>query len=286
MGTTLIIKGADFSSVAIGHVDIPKEISEEAKKWITASGNSTMSSEQKMAVDEFINATSELKGKIYKMYIPMIANNISNSLVNYVTLTNDTPEGFGDCVEYSDGGIKSKCSSSVIKRITMDEQVASNNLSIFVCHTKDIEPIQSGSIIFPIVGFGTTTTGRAIYYAIQTASVFKPMFDINNKIAGNTAYHTADNSAKRLSRGVRGVIAGETSYTSLCNDGNFKTMSYPDGITHKSYDTLSVMTSPNMAAFSSNSTPYGMVVIGKQMTNEEANILKMATESLMNAFVE
>lgn len=286
MGKALVIQGANFSSVAIGHVDIPRELSEEAKRWIAASGNTSMSDVQKFAVDTFITETASLKSKIHKLYLPMLANGVNKSLVNYATLADDAPRGIFDYLDYESGGICSKGTSYLdFKTITMNAGVWSNDLSIFVCHTKDLAPIASGTSDMPVVGLGTAATDRAIYFSRQYTSRFAFCADIDRTVQLDITKFINDTSAVFLAKGVRGVIFGEASYTGMKNDGTFGAMEYPTGVTHKAHTRLCLMSTGALSGFCESNVPYGMIFVGKQMTKQEATILKTATEALMNAFV-
>ena len=85
----LVLKGADFSANNIGKIDLPRELSDFTKAALSASGNTSLSDEQKLALDNFfinIGAVSNtgIWRKIKVLFLPILAADKERAFTNYV----------------------------------------------------------------------------------------------------------------------------------------------------------------------------------------------------------
>lgn len=89
----LVLKNADFSANNIGRVQVTTELSEYTKAAIAASGNASLTLEQKSAVNNFFETigagSSESNTIISRMrfiYLPIVAGELSKAMLNYATI--------------------------------------------------------------------------------------------------------------------------------------------------------------------------------------------------------
>ena len=84
----LVLKGADFSADNLGKVQVTTELHPFTKSAIQASGNTTLTSEQKSALDALflamgVDGSNNVMSKIHRLYLPIIAGDVSHALINY-----------------------------------------------------------------------------------------------------------------------------------------------------------------------------------------------------------
>lgn len=286
MGKALIIKGADFSAVSVEKIEIERELSGLASAWIAASGNVSMSNEQKFAVDDFVLATSKFLVKFKKIYLSFLSEGLANSLINYgdIKLNNDAPFNFSTFVGYKNKGIYSKGGSSS-DRISIEiEELSSNNLSLFTLNTEELTPISSGSTVeLPAIGIGTSANDRAAFNSTQTAAAYRINAIINGYLR-DTSYNINDTTDGRLGIALRGVVFGQTSAKGLLSDGSTIEVVYPADLTHNSHTELSILGNRALTTLSASELSIGAMFVGEALTDNETVILKNAIEKLFSFF--
>lgn len=86
----IVLKGADFSANNIGKVQVTTELHPYTKAAIDASGNTSLTGEQKSALNGLflamgVDGSNTVMSKIRKLYLPIICGDVSKALVNYTT---------------------------------------------------------------------------------------------------------------------------------------------------------------------------------------------------------
>lgn len=86
----LVLKGADFSADNLGKVQVTTELHPFTKSAIQASGNTTLTSEQKSALDALflamgVDGSNDVMSKMRYMYLPILCNDVTKALVNYAS---------------------------------------------------------------------------------------------------------------------------------------------------------------------------------------------------------
>lgn len=86
----IVLKGADFSANNIGQVRVNTELNSYTKKAIEASGNTNLTMQQQFALDDLfiamgVDGSNDVMSKIRRLYLPIIAGDVSKALVNYNT---------------------------------------------------------------------------------------------------------------------------------------------------------------------------------------------------------
>ena len=86
----LVLNGADFSENNLGQVEVTTILDDFTKAAISASGNNSMTEIQKSALNTFFKkigafgSGSQIFSKMRYLYLPLIASDLSHSMVNYV----------------------------------------------------------------------------------------------------------------------------------------------------------------------------------------------------------
>lgn len=86
----LVLKGADFSADNLGKVQVTTELHPFTKSAIQASGNTTLTNEQKSALDALflamgVDGSNNVMSKMRYMYLPILCNDVTKALVNYAS---------------------------------------------------------------------------------------------------------------------------------------------------------------------------------------------------------
>lgn len=280
MGKTLSINSANFSSVSIGKVDIPRELLEMTKAWIGASGNTNLTINQKNVLDEFVG--NIVDGGIYnlleKIYLPMLASDVSKSLVNYKVLSVDgSMSVFNNDVELNTHGLqKASGGTFQINAFDSDYTISSDDFSLFVFTNKTVS---DSNTQLNSVSIGASNSGEGIYYLglLQPASMANSL-----TIEGNTSF-IYDNKEGYGEPNMRGGIGNGTTLSLINCDGSFTSVNYPDSYTQTDYQGLRVLAGGAPYIMQPNGTPIGAIFIGRAMTAAQAEILQNAIKALFEA---
>lgn len=86
----IVLKNADFSDNNIGKVETEVVLNAYTQAAIIASGNTSLTKIQKSALNSLflamgVDGSNNVMSKLRKLYLPMIASDVSNALVNYAT---------------------------------------------------------------------------------------------------------------------------------------------------------------------------------------------------------
>lgn len=287
MGKTIVITGADFSDVSIGHVDLPRELSGDALAWIEASGNSSMTDNQKCAIDDFISETSSVRSKLKVLYIPLIASGLTKAFINYATVTfnDDTPTGLSTYVGYKDKGIYSLGDSYPNNcPIALATGISNINASFFIAYTNDFDDPGSGNATqIPGLFLGSSAFDRVGTFdrISHTTYAFLPKQDmiLNDSVIINDA------TTNKHKKGTRGTSFVSDAWRVVKADGSVESGTYPSTPTARTLSSLHLLSKPGLNGFSEEDTVWGMVAVGTALTDLEMQAFKISSDKLMAAFI-
>lgn len=82
------LNGADFSANNIGQVRTNRELNDFTKSAIIASGNESLTDEQKYALDDLflamgVDGSNNVMSKMRRVYLPIIAGDVTKAVINY-----------------------------------------------------------------------------------------------------------------------------------------------------------------------------------------------------------
>lgn len=158
----IVLKGADFSQNNIGKVQTEIVLDEYTKAAILASGNDALTDIQKSALNSLflamgVDGSNNVMSKIRKMYLPMIAGDVSKALINYAdnTFPEDATPNSADW-ELRNLGIAQKTTSQKFNlELTGQDILNSNNFTQMWLRTENMVS-------------GTNDSGRTLIVRGQT----------------------------------------------------------------------------------------------------------------------
>lgn len=288
----LVIKNADFSANCIGKVELNRNLNPFTLAAIEASGNQSMTSEQKSALDTFFNKIgafgneSEIWSKLDKVYIPFICSSLSKVCVNYKTNESEYElsaerytlrnKGITGVVEKPDTYTETTISSSFV----MDPK----NMTIVSMLMEDDESLSAAVSLFQYNG---NSKNNRFYSGFGKTG--------GGDFQGNIGFLQPSGSFPYSiynSYPVKHVLIGHT-IRSVNDQSIFKVDTVKDTTTDLSFlssvgtDTssnINLFSTPTSAAMPKMAPSVGLMIIGKSLTTEEAITLKSASETLVEFF--
>lgn len=284
MGRYIVIQNSDYKENSLLCLTIEKRLSLLTKKWIVASGNDSMTAEQKLALDSYINTLSQNAIFNYagKIYIPFLATDYQHSLINYAdsSFADDFPSGFENYTTLANHGLASKGDANV--------QLATD--SSFSATKKNLTVLQMNSVAYPSLSDGVTELTPAVIVGNATSSIscgqlqfdtFKMRYQYNNDF--NNTPSPVDDTTNALTPLVRGyVFDGDNVKNILCH--SIVTSPYPTDFEDTELTGLSILQNLGVFRMSPSKTPQGFIFVGKAMPSELVLVLKNATELLYTYF--
>lgn len=139
----ITLKGADFSANNIGKVVVPRKLNEHTLKAISACGKQ-LTDEQKFALDDVFIAmgadgSNEVLYKTRRLYLPMIAGNLSKALINYadVNMVNDKENlNSSNWAIFNNGLQHIQSGDDAI--VTLDDNLTNENCSFYWLRTTPV----------------------------------------------------------------------------------------------------------------------------------------------------
>lgn len=273
MGKTLIINGADFSGVSIGKVVLPRELSPKAIEWIEASGNNELTDTQKFAVDDFITAIgvgtdNSVWSKLDKMFLPMLANDLGHSLIDYKNnYAAASPTNINNLV-YRNHGIDISSNPTDVYAVYLDSAYLINcqNCSLFMMNS---ESYPTASSPRNMGGIGSQTSNMQ-YRIQQTRTAMK-------RFAFSTTDYTE--TTPNLTPKLTGCVGTSEAMMILDSKGALITQS----AVNDTFTGLSIMQYNGNRHVDATGPAIGVYIAGKSLNTEEVTILKTAVETLFAA---
>lgn len=244
-------------------------------KAIEASGNTTMSANQKKALEKFFNdigATdnSGIFSKLDFLYIPMLANKLRYTLVNYKD-NSRIVEPSSDTYKLINKGISSygmEGSQSIMLAETYDMDMT--DVSMFVAISTPFEQLEDNTISF------FTKTSPTQFRTAQLG------FGTNYYIK------VYDTSARNLTTNRR-LLNGYTDVLGFSLNGNTAYIYGEDDMeTNFVSDLTPVSPLYLMSNYAGtvlrNKNPMCFAALGKKLTKNETELFGLAIEELRSAF--
>ena len=274
MGSTIIIKKADFSSVSIGHVDIPRELSKDTLAWIALSGNTTMTNEQKYALDDFITTlkTSSVYNKIDKMHLPLLASDKTHALVDYKNKKDDAIQALLDVYTFRNHGILSETDVANTPKIDPDYQRSISDISLYCFATEGMSEVNVGTLDYfnSVGGDHANSVELVTYQDYNNVQIRCNINGANNRIINDT-------TAAKFSPGFFGFSINGDTIMYMKRDGSVVSTSAGDY-------TDAVRTGYSLFGLNKKSgvqhSATGAFIVGSALTNEEVTLLRNAIVTL------
>lgn len=140
----ITLKGADFSANNIGKVAVPRKFNEHTLKAISACGKQ-LTDEQKFALDDVfiamgVDGSNEVLHKTRRLYLPMIAGDLSKALINYadINMANDKENlNLSNWTIFNNGLQHIESGDDAI--VTLDNHLTNENCSFYWLRTTPVD---------------------------------------------------------------------------------------------------------------------------------------------------
>lgn len=289
----IVIKNADFSANNLGQVEVKRVINQFTLAAINASGNQSMTNEQKSALDTFFETIgafgnkSEIWGKLDKIYIPFLCSSLSKACVNYKTNRTDKELSAERYTLRNRGvtGVIENPANYTESNISDMHVINSSSLTVVSMLMEDNESLTEQANLIAYEGnsganrFFSFISKSGNGVAAFGVSYIKPTGDVI--LSPYPAY-----PFKHALFGI--TIRSAYDYTEINKESVEDKTSELSVISNTGTDTsvskYTVFTSSTGAALSSLGPSIGLLIIGKSLTHEDAVTLKSASETLVGFF--
>lgn len=294
----LVLKGADFSANNLGQVEITTELNEFTKAAIVASGNTSMSEEQKSALDTFFRnigafgGSSEIFSKIERMYIPFICGGISFAGHDFAEKNSGVTLS-AEAYALRNKGITGALESPTANCPKIPMLVSKRDFSFFLMTTEQIDNNNQGvQVFFSYNG----NSGANRFYAQMTSpgggNVINIRLDHLNpsstNLIANVMQLNSDYSTRNYGLLAGFSLTGNNQVKFITLDERIESVTYPnwENIGDDTEITnANVFGAANAKALSSKSKSIGMFLLGSGLSEDEMVSLKKAADKLASYFV-
>lgn len=283
------LNGADFSAQNIGTYELPEEINAFTLAAINASGN-TFSNSQKLALNTFFKTLgafggeSDIWGKLDKVYMPMLARDLSKAVVNYKTNNVDAvPDA--SWLELANYGIAKITGSTTGQALKTDTNYNMNwsNKSAFVFNASPLTDANASDA--PSHGLAASGTK---YFVIGANGVSSGGTNIKANLNGTMIDAVITNNSDDKNKcTLRGKSCNGTTVLTLCGDGEVKTQNVSSSASALLVDTPCTLYPFGIAANGAIPTGKynGASIVGSYLTSEEMKTLQSAFDMLWSVIV-
>lgn len=279
----LKLRTADFSANNIGKVQVTALLDDYTKAAIIASGNKEMTLVQKSALNDFFVYLKDnsLLSKMRKIYLPIIASDVSNAMINYATndFTKDaTPNS--SIWSLRNHGLVASSTPTGNFTFEINNPIVANNFSVFWLRTELFVP-------------GVLTEQKIITLRGKTDTTLF-LGPLENSVSSNTTISWGSYGAIPSWGTIGKTIASITEVKSaalICRGAS--------DIDKNNYGTWKTLTVTSLSDFSgetaetvyvlgvaNNNTlkPYGVVMLGEAVTTAQGKEISANIDALWEAF--
>lgn len=257
---------------------------EATEMAIEASGNTAMTTSQKLSLDKFMRTVgAETEGSIWsKMklsFMPVLANSVDKAMVNYSTNLPAVTLSGSEWQLRNKGVVGKLESMSGTTRLAITSPIlAMSNVSIFAM---TMETITSATYLMSYRGnsgnnrfqsYLSVTGGKKFYIGIPSPSA--------------TIYSNVIGQATDIHK-LFGVSINGSSVSVIKDDGTFASATSSEAEasgTDTAVTNFDLLSTASGVGNTSSASSIGMMFIGNHLTNEEMTTLKNAAEELVANF--
>lgn len=282
----IVLKNADFSDNNIGKVETEVVLNAYTQAAIIASGNTSLTKIQKSALNSLflamgVDGSNNVMSKLRKLYLPMIASDVSNALVNYATneFTKDATPNSADWQLRNLGITQKTTSQSFTLELSGQDVLNSNNFTQMWLRTENmVSGVNDSGKTFIVRGktslskyLGLIETSSSNNTNIQSAiygySDFGPAVSktIEQRRVTGISYRASDDISKLRYGGYQRVTDGSIT---ISTDMTGETAQY-----------LYLLGMGNVEA----PLPYGFMLLGESITDAQFKDIAEKVEALYAA---
>lgn len=288
----LVIKNADFSANCIERVELNRNLNPFTLAAIEASGNKSMTSEQKSALDTFFNKIgafgneSEIWSKLDKVYIPFLCSDLTKACVNYKTNESEYElsaerytlrnKGIAGVVENPATYTESAISSSFV----MDPKNMTNVSML-------MEDDESLSNLAPLFQYNGNSNANRFYTSLGKSGGGDFQYNISF-LKPSGIFPCGIYNSYPVKHVLIGGIIRSVSDQSILNVDTVKDtttdLSFLSSVGTDTSSNINLFSTATSAAIPKTAPSVGLMIVGKSLTTEEAITLKSASETLVEFF--
>lgn len=292
------LDGADFSGNNLGKIYVGV-LDNFTKAAITASGNSSMTDGQKAALNTFFETlgafgtASNIWSKLDKVYLPLIADDVANAMINYVDNSADTTPS-SDYWQLRNRGIVGSFETRKADRLTYTK----NNFFIDVLNwsvmTLSTENNSSKTIRNLVYYMGANGSSRFVIQDSLSSAGKRMMSFTGIAPSGSAQLLSTADAGFSKNKALGFSVNSATNVTGITTDGTIimsaggsvlnSVVTETTSATYKPLCSANYSSDANQRSNNTSTAPYGAIIIGKRLTQAEMTTLKGAMEALANVF--
>ena len=276
------INGADFSQNNLGQVVVTTELDPFTKAAIAASGNNSLTLQQKVMLNELflkmgVDGSNNVMSKIHRLYLPIIAGDVSHALINYkdTNFVNDKVLDSSHWTLRSNGLVGIDSAQGI--ELTESNPIMQNNFFELFLRTELVTPfVSDGS--YAAVLRGKTDTNKFLGLAQTSLS--------NNEICSLSEYGAAwGNWDKKTDEIKASGVNSASNYNDVLQRGVYTHEDAPK-TTNVDMNGETSQTLYVLGLGSSNTTkPYGVLMLGEALDSQDFLNIANAVDNLYSSFV-
>lgn len=277
------INGADFSKNNLGQVSVNTELDPFTRAAIVASGNNSLTLTQKVMLNELflamgVDGSNNVMSKIHRLYLPIIAEDVSYALINYKDLnfTNDKSDLSSTKWTLRSHGLVGIESGQNITLIESNPIMQDNFFELFLRTELVTSSVNDSS--YAMVLRGKTNTNS--FLGLTQNSVSSDKICTLGNYGADWGSWTKSNDKIKAS-GVNSAF----NYNDVLKIGNYT----HEDIAKSTNVNMSTETSQTLYVLGLNSTnttkPYGVLMLGEALDSQDFLNIANAVDNLYSSFV-
>ena len=280
----LVLKGADFSANNLGQVEVSQDLLPYTEAAILASGNAQMTPPQKSALDNLFRTMEAgqvggVMSKMRKVYLPIIAGDVSKALTNYSTnsFSVDLVLNSANWKIQSHGLIGYTAGQPIT--LTLNNPLDGGNFSCFALRTEKMVVGAADSHQVMLLR-GKTDTGKWLGLRCNSMS--------SNNIVGSgesgankwySSYGKVNDSISAL--GI--TMSGSTTFAISPNNGGTSETFTPTNVADMSGETSQSLYVFGLGDMNMQK-PYAVAMMGEALTEQQTRDIVSKINALYDAF--
>lgn len=275
------INGADFSQNNLGQVVVTTELAPFTKAAIAASGNDSLTLTQKVMLNDLflkmgVDGSNDVMSKIHRLYLPIIAGDISHALINYkdTNFVNDKVLDSSHWTLRSNGLVGIASGQNI--NLTENNPIMQDNFFELFLRTELVTP-GVGDTSYAMVLRGKTNTNA--FLGLQQAS------QSSDSICSLGSYGADWGNWGKTTDAIKasGVNSAST-YNDILKRGVYTHEDTPKTTTVD----MSTETSQTLYVLGFNNAnttkPYGVLMLGEALVSQDFLNIANAVDNLYSSF--
>lgn len=276
------INGADFSQNNLGQVVVINELDPFTKAAIAASGNNSLTLQQKVMLNELflkmgVDGSNNVMSKIHRLYLPIIAGDVSHALINYkdIDFVNDKVLDSSHWI-LRNNGLVGIASGQEINLVESNPIMQNNFFELFL--RTELVSLDVNDTSYAMVLRGKTNTTQ--FLGLSQSSVS------NDTTCSLSEYGAIwGNWSKKTDEIKASGVNSASTYNDVLQRGVYTHEDIPkttnvdmNGETSQTLYVLGINTT-------NTTKPYGVLMLGEALGSQDFLNIANAVDNLYSSFV-